>query len=58
MLRNRKILRNSGGSWQQGCFLWANGHGWKRAVTVCAQMRETDSVPILLLQLPSECDLA
>ncbi len=58
MLRNRKVHHNSGGSRHQGCFLRANGHGWKRAVTVHVQMREIDSVPILLLQLSSEYDLA
>lgn len=58
MLRNRKVHHNSGGSRYQGCFLRANGHGCERAVTVCTQMRESDSVPILLLQLSSEYDLA
>jgi hypothetical protein len=58
MLRNKKVLLNNDGAWQQGCLMQANGHGWKRAVIVCAQMRETDCVRIPLLQLVSECDLA
>jgi hypothetical protein len=58
MLRNRKVHHDSGVSRYQGCFLRTNGHGWKRAVTVCAQMREIGSVPIPLLQLSSEYDLA
>ena len=58
MLRSKRVFPNNDGSRQRGCFLWTNGHGWKRAVTVCVQMRETDSSPIPLLQLLSEYDLA
>lgn len=58
MHRNRKVLLHNGGAWQQGCLMRANGHGLKRAVIVCAQMREIDSAPIVLPQLASERDLA